>query len=185
MGYAESTCNARVRKSESIAGQCPIFGRVSDVQFCVLLQVALAVPTNAAASLLLQGSLQAALFTIFVHSFFLHLPCIGFICFLPVHGVFGPGVGLPRCYHLLQDALEAHTWNKNAAANYLLQGGSSLPPLPALRRSTTDRNSTYSPTAQPGKRPLRLSCLPRLEPRRLQLPEHAAQVTVGLCTCFL
>lgn len=59
----------------------------------------------------------------------------------------------------LQEALEAHTWNKNAAANWLLQGGSNLPPLPALRRSTTDRASAYSPTGQPGEALLPAACL--------------------------
>jgi len=37
--------------------------------------------------------------------------------------------------------LEAHTWNRNAAANWLLQGGSNQPQPSALRRSTTDRSS--------------------------------------------
>ena len=41
----------------------------------------------------------------------------------------------------VQEALEAHTWNRNAAANWLLQGGSNQPQRPALRRSTTDRSS--------------------------------------------
>ncbi|KAL0054820.1 hypothetical protein WJX82_002841 [Trebouxia sp. C0006] len=40
-----------------------------------------------------------------------------------------------------QEALEAHTWNRNAAANWLLQGGSNQPQPSALRRSTTDRSS--------------------------------------------
>ncbi len=37
--------------------------------------------------------------------------------------------------------MEAHTWNRNAAANWLLQGGSNQPQPSALRRSTTDRSS--------------------------------------------
>lgn len=41
----------------------------------------------------------------------------------------------------VQEALEAHTWNRNAAANWLLQGGSNQPQPSALRRSTTDRSS--------------------------------------------
>lgn len=48
-----------------------------------------------------------------------------------------------------QEALEAHTWNKNAAANWLLQGGSAQPQGPALRRSTTDRTS-YAPSVGSG-----------------------------------
>ena len=67
-----------------------------------------------------------------------------------------------------QEALEAHTWNKNAAANWLLQGGSNLPPLPALRRSTTDRSSANTPTGQPGMPPdfpaLKLHDAPHVRP---------------------
>ena len=43
--------------------------------------------------------------------------------------------------YIVQEALEAHTWNRNAAANWLLQGGSNQPQPSALRRSTTDRSS--------------------------------------------
>ena len=50
----------------------------------------------------------------------------------------------------LQEALEAHTWNKNAAANWLLQGGSAQPQGPGLRRSTTDRTS-YVPSVGSGE----------------------------------
>ena len=61
--------------------------------------------------------------------------------------VIGKFFGTCRCTfcehgsHFMQEALEAHTWNKNAAANWLLQGGSNVPQGPALRRSTTDRSS--------------------------------------------
>ena len=72
---------------------------------------------------------------------------------------------------LLQEALEAHTWNKNAAANWLLQGGSAQPQGPGLRRSTTDRTS-YAPSVGSGETRLRFV---------LVVPAFC-QFTVQLCS---